>query len=80
MEGEPILDTKPTGLLPFTPLMKRPTDMDAAEWLHRCVQSADSVDVPNKPAYLGEPCGFREFSLRVGTDFKYHLGGNHAPI
>ena len=24
MEGEPILDTKPTGLLPFTPLMKRP--------------------------------------------------------
>lgn len=53
MEGEPILDTKPTGLLPFTPLMKRPTDMDAEEWLRRCVQTADSVDVPNKPAYLG---------------------------
>ena len=53
MEGERILDTKPTGLLPFTPLMKRPTDMDAEEWLRRCVQTADSVDVPNKPAYLG---------------------------
>ena len=53
MEGEPILDTKPTGLLPFTPLMKHPTDIDAEEWLRRCVQTADSVDVPNKPAYLG---------------------------
>ena len=53
MEGEPILDTKPTGLLPFTPLMKRPTEMNAEEWLRRCIQTADSVDVPNKPAYLG---------------------------
>ena len=53
MEGEQVLDTKPTGLLPFTPLMKRPADVDAEEWLRRCVQTADSVDVPNKPAYLG---------------------------
>lgn len=53
MEGEPVLDNKPTGLLPFTPLMKRPTNMDAEEWLRRCVQTADSVNVPNKSAYLG---------------------------
>ena len=53
MEGEQVLDTKPTGLLPFTPLMKRPIGVDAEEWLRRCVQTADSVDVPNKPAYLG---------------------------
>lgn len=53
MEGEPILETKATGLLPFTPLMKRPTNVDAEEWLRRCVQTADSVNVPNKPAYLG---------------------------
>jgi hypothetical protein len=53
MEGDQVLDTKPTGLLPFTPLMKRPTDVDAEEWLRRCVQTADSVEVPNKPAYLG---------------------------
>ena len=53
MEGEPILETKPTGLLPFTPLMKRPAGVAADEWLRRCVQTADSVDVPNKSAYLG---------------------------
>ena len=53
MDGEQILDTKPTGLLPFTPLMKRPAGIDAEQWLRRCVQTADSVDVPNKPAYLG---------------------------
>ncbi len=53
MEGQQILDAKPTGLLPFTPLMKRPAGVDAEQWLRRCIQTADSVDVPNKPAYLG---------------------------
>ena len=53
MDGEQILDTKPMGLLPFTPLMKRPEGVDAEQWLRRCVQTADNVDVPNKPAYLG---------------------------
>lgn len=52
MDGQQILDAKPVGLLPFTPLMKRPTDMEAEQWLRRCVQVADSVDVPDKPAYL----------------------------
>ena len=33
--------------------MKRPADVDEAEWLRRCIQTADSVDVPDKPAYLG---------------------------
>lgn len=53
MDGEQILDAKPAGLMPFTPLMKRPTGVSAEEWLRRCVQTADSIDVPNKPAYLG---------------------------
>ena len=53
MDGQQILDTKPTGLLPFTPLMQRPAGVDAEDWLRRCVQTADSIDVPNKPAYLG---------------------------
>lgn len=53
MDGEQILDVKPTGLLPFTPLMKPPAGVDAEDWLRRCVQIADSVDVPNKAAYLG---------------------------
>ena len=53
MEGEQVLDTKPTGLLPFTPLMKRPAGVDAEQWLRRCVRTADNVEVPNKAAYLG---------------------------
>ena len=53
IDGAPILDRKPTGLIPFTPLMKRPAGVDAEEWLRRCVQIVDSIDVPNKPAYLG---------------------------
>ncbi len=53
MDGQGVLDARPTGLLPFTPLMKRPEDVDAEDWLRRCVQTADSVNVPNKTKYLG---------------------------
>ena len=53
MDGQEILDLKPVGLIPFTPLMKRPVDMDAEQWLRRCVQTADSIDTSNKPEYLG---------------------------
>ena len=53
MDGQEILDLKPVGLIPFTPLMKRPADMNEEEWLRRCVQTADSIDVLNKPEYPG---------------------------
>ncbi|MDE0484841.1 MAG: hypothetical protein OXI67_19860 [Candidatus Poribacteria bacterium] len=53
MDGQTILDLKLAGLVPFTPLMKPPTNIDAVQWLRRCVQIADSIDVPNKPEYLG---------------------------
>ncbi len=53
MDGQRVLDAKPMGLLPFTPLMKRPSGLDAEQWLRRCVQTADSVSVLNKPVYLG---------------------------
>ncbi|MDE0316909.1 MAG: hypothetical protein OXM61_18670 [Candidatus Poribacteria bacterium] len=53
MDGQTILDLKLAGLVPFTPLMKPPADVDAMQWLRRCVQIADSIDVPNKPEYLG---------------------------
>ena len=53
MNGQEILDLKSTGLIPFTPLMKRPADIDADQWLRRCIQTADEIDVPNKPEYLG---------------------------
>ena len=53
IDGQTILDLKLAGLVPFTPLMQRPPDIDAEQWLRRCVQVADSIDVPNKPEYLG---------------------------
>lgn len=53
IDGQEILDLKSVGLIPFTPLMKRPVSMDAEQWLRRCVQTADDIDVPNKPEYLG---------------------------
>ena len=53
IDGQTILDLKLAGLVPFTPLMKHPPDIDAEQWLRRCVQTADSIDVPNKPEYLG---------------------------
>ena len=53
MDGQSILDLKPAGLIPFTPLMKPPADTDAEQWLRRCVQTADSIDTPNKSEYLG---------------------------
>lgn len=53
MDGQTILDLKLAGLVPFTPLMKSPADINAVQWLRRCVQIADSIDVPNKPEYLG---------------------------
>ena len=52
MDGQQILDSKHVGLIPFTPLMTPPNDVDEVEWLRRCVQVADSIDVPNKPAYF----------------------------
>ncbi len=33
--------------------MKRPADLDSEQWLRRCVQTADRIDVVNKPEYLG---------------------------
>ena len=53
MDGQAVLDAQPTGLLPFTPLMKPPVSVDADEWLHRCIQTADTVDMPNKLDTLG---------------------------
>ncbi len=53
IDGQEILDLKAEGLIPFTPLMKRPADLDSEQWFRRCVQTAHSINVPNKPEYLG---------------------------
>lgn len=53
IDGQKILDLKPVGLIPFTPLMQHDPDIDDVEWLRKCVQTADSMDVRNKTEYLG---------------------------
>ncbi|MCG9127664.1 Rpn family recombination-promoting nuclease/putative transposase [Candidatus Poribacteria bacterium] len=52
MDGQQVLETNPVGLLPFTPLMKRPDNLDAEQWLRRCIQVADNIEIEDKPAYL----------------------------
>ena len=53
LDGQQVLDSKLTGLIPLTPLMGHQTDITDDQWLVRCVQVADSIDVQNKTAYLG---------------------------
>ncbi len=40
IEGQRILDTKHSGLIPFTPLMKSPEGMTSEAWLHQCIHTA----------------------------------------
>ena len=50
IDGQAILETQDPGLLPLTPLMKRPNDMDADRWLDECVKATKAADVA--PAVL----------------------------
>ena len=43
IEGQDILDGEPSGLFPFTPLMKRPADTDSEAWLRACVHATDAL-------------------------------------
>ena len=40
IEGQRILDTGHSGLIPFTPLMKPPEGMASEAWLHQCIHTA----------------------------------------
>ena len=37
VEGQAILEMQAPGILPFTPLMKPPTDMDPEHWMQACI-------------------------------------------
>ena len=43
IEGQAILDRGHVGLLPFTPLMKRPADTDSDAWLRECIHATDAL-------------------------------------
>ena len=56
VEGSPFLEAQMKGLIPFTPLMKPPENMEPEEWIRRCVEAADSVpqDDISKADYLAD--------------------------
>lgn len=54
IEGQNVLDARLKGLIPFTPLMKPPEEMDSDQWLRECVEVAQTIpmDESDKPDYL----------------------------
>lgn len=55
LEGQPVLDAKLKGVIPFAPLMKPPAGVDGEAWLSRCVAAAEAVpqDASESADYLG---------------------------
>lgn len=56
LEGSQFLEAGVKGLIPFTPLMKHPENMEPKEWIRQCVEAADSVpqDDIAKADYLAD--------------------------
>lgn len=54
IEGQDILDMQLKGLIPFTPLMKPPGEMEPEGWLRQCVKVAETIpmDATDKSDYL----------------------------
>ena len=49
VEGQHVLDAEHSGLIPFTPLMKRPEGMASDAWLHRCIHKARTRPIARSP-------------------------------
>ena len=66
LEGSPFLEGQIVkGLIPFTPLMRRPEDIEPEEWIRQCVAAADSVpqDDIAKADYLADLAILGGFSI-----------------
>ncbi|RKU25347.1 hypothetical protein C6497_15915 [Candidatus Poribacteria bacterium] len=48
LEGESYLESASVGLLPFTPLMKPPVDLNTEGWLQKCVERTESAPVDSQ--------------------------------
>ncbi|RKU27344.1 hypothetical protein C6497_11380 [Candidatus Poribacteria bacterium] len=48
MEGESYLDSASVGLLPFTPLMRPPLNLNTEGWLQKCVETTKSAPVDSQ--------------------------------
>ena len=49
IEGQPILSTGHSGLIPFTPLMKPPEGMASDAWLRQCIHTARTRPIARSP-------------------------------
>ena len=49
IEGQPILSTGHSGLIPFTPLMKPPDGMASDAWLQQCIHTARTHPIDRSP-------------------------------
>ena len=45
IEGQAVLQMQAPGLLPFTPLMQPPTDMDPEHWVQTCIDATRTIPV-----------------------------------
>ena len=48
LPGEAFLDPEAVGLLPFTALMKHPTDLTPRTWVEKCIETTQSAEVDSK--------------------------------
>ena len=67
LEGQAILDAQLPGLLPFTPLMRRPADVSADAWLQRCIEAVDGLSVPHKLDLLGSLAALANATYDIAT-------------
>ena len=49
IEGQRVLESEQSGLIPFTPLMKPPEGMASEAWLRRCIHTARTHPIARSP-------------------------------
>ena len=48
IDGQAILERQAPGLLPFTPLMQPPAEMDPERWLQECIDATHAVSIDQR--------------------------------
>ena len=48
IEGQAVLEQQAPGLLPLTPLMKPPAEMNLEQWMQECVDTTRAVHVDQR--------------------------------
>ncbi|MCE2435130.1 MAG: Rpn family recombination-promoting nuclease/putative transposase [Candidatus Latescibacteria bacterium] len=69
IEGERVLESGQSGLIPFTPLMKPPEEMTSDAWLQQCIYTARTrpIDRSYKADYLASMVALSELVYESET-------------